>query len=89
MRFKSSGLGPKELKVKMIALAPLGEDLLVQHLEAYDPVQWEMKAALERKDVRPLMKGFLQPAILLHAIRVLFYLKKNPKEPEDIMDKSL
>ena len=89
MRFRSTGLGKTELKGRMSDLAPVGEDLLVYHIQTYEPVKWHLKAAMERRDVPALVKGFLKPSILLHTIRTLFYIKKNPKEVEDIMDKSL
>ena len=89
MRFRSTGLGPTELKGKMSGLSPAGEDLLVYHIETYDPVEWHLRAALERRDIPKILKGMLKPSILFYIVRTLFYLKKNPKEIEDIMDKSL
>ena len=89
MRFRSSGLGKAELKGRITGLSPVGGDLLVCHIQTYDPVKWHMRAGLERKDVPQLLKGLLQPAIFFHTIRTLFFLKKNPKEPADILDKSL
>jgi len=89
MRFKSSGLGPQELKGKLADLSPVGKDLLVLHIKTYDPVRWDLKAALERKDIPNMIKGMLKPAILIYIIRTLIYIKKNPKEPVDIMDKSI
>ena len=89
MRFKSTGLGPQELKGTMEDLAPVGKDLLVLHIKTYDPVKWDLRAALERKDIPSMVKGMLKPSILIYLLRTLIYLKKNPKEPEDIMDKSI
>jgi len=89
MRFRSTGLGQTELKGRMADLSPAGEDLLVYHIETYEPVKWHLKAGMERKDIPRILKGFLKPSILFHTIRVLFYVKKNPKELEDIMDKSI
>ena len=89
MRFRSTGLGKTELKGEMSDLSPVGEDLLVYHIQTYEPVKWELRAAMERKDVPKIVKGFLKPSILFHVIRTLFHVKKKPKEIEDIMDKSL
>ena len=89
MRFRSTGLGKQELKGNMSGLAPVGESLLVYHIQTYDPVKWHLRAGMERKDIPRILKGFLKPSILFHVIRTLFYVKKNPKEPEDIMDKSI
>ena len=89
MRFRSTGLGKTELKGKMSDLSPTGEDLLVFHIKTYEPVEWHLRAGLERQDIPKILKGILKPSILLHIIRTLFYLKKNPKELEDLMDKSI
>ena len=89
MRFRSSGLGKTELKGNMSSLSPVGHDLLVYKIQTYEPVEWQLRAAIERKDVPTVLKGVLQPEILFHIIRTLIYLKKSPKEVPDIMDKSL
>jgi hypothetical protein len=89
MRFRSAGLGQTELKGKIADMSPVGEDLLVLHIETYDPVEWHLRAAMERKDVPAIIKGMLKPSVLLYIIRSIFVLKKNPKELEDIMDKSI
>jgi len=89
MRFRSAGLGKTELKGQMSDLSPAGDDLLVFHIQTYEPVEWHLKAALEHKDIPRILKGMLKPSVLLHVIRTLFYIKKSPKEPEDIMDKSI
>jgi hypothetical protein len=89
MRFRSTGLGPTELKGKITRLAPVGKDLLVLHINTYTPVEWHLKAAIQRKDVRRIIKNILKPSILFHITRCLFYLKNDPKEIQDIMDKSI
>jgi hypothetical protein len=89
MRFRSAGLGQTELKGKIADMSPVGEDLLVLHIETYDPVEWHLRAAMERKDIPAILKGMLKPSILLYIIRTIFHIKKNPKELEDIMDKSI
>ena len=70
-------------------MSPVGEDLLVLHIETFDPVEWHLRAAMERKDVPRIIKGMLKPSILFYIISTIFSLKKNPKELEDIMDKSV
>lgn len=89
MRFRSSGLGKTELKGNMADLSPAGEDLLVFVIETYEPVEWRLRAGMERKDIPKILKGMLKPSVLFHVVRTLMYLKKNPKEIEDIMDKSI
>jgi hypothetical protein len=86
MRFRSSGLGQRELKGRMVDLSPVGKDLLLYQIQTYEPVEWRMKAGLERKDIPKILKGLLQPSILFHTIRTLFFLKKDPKEPEDVLN---
>ena len=83
MRFKSSGLGDKELKGRMTSLSLVGQDLLVMHIETYEPVQWHLRAGLEVNDVPALIKGLLKPSVLLLVIRTMFWVKKNPREPTD------
>ena len=89
MRFRSTGLGKQELKGNMSGLSPAGEDLLVFSIQTYEPVEWHLRAGMERKDIPRILKGMLKPSVLFHVIRTLFYLKKNSKEPEDIMSKSV
>ena len=89
MRFRSAGLGPTELKGRISGLSQVGQDLLVLNIHTYEPVEWDLKAAMERKDIPRVIKGMLRPSILFHTIRALFYCKKNPRELKDIMDKSI
>ena len=89
MRFRSAGLGQTELKGRIADMSPVGEDLLVLHIKTHDPVEWHLRAALERKDIPKVLIWMLKPTILFHIIRTLFYIKKNPRELEDIMDKSI
>lgn len=63
--------------------------MLVLHIETYDPVEWHLRAAMERKDIPRIVKGMLKPSILFYIIRTIFSTKKSPKELEDIMDKSV
>jgi hypothetical protein len=89
MRFRSAGLGPTELKGRISGLSPAGQDLMVLHISTYEPVEWHLKAAMERKDIPKILKGILRPAIFFHIVRTIFFVKKNPKELKDIMDKSI
>ena len=89
MRFRSTGLGKTELKGNMSSLAPAGDDLLVFSIETYEPVKWQLRAGMEPKDIPRIVKWMLKPSLLFHLLRILIYLKKEPKEPEDIMDESI
>ena len=85
MRFRSTGLGKVELKGRMSDLSPAGKDLLVFDIKTYEPVEWHLRAGIERKDIPKVVKAMLKPSILFHIIRTIFYLKRSPKELEDIM----
>ena len=89
MRFRSAGLGQTELKGKISDLAPIGEDLLVLHINTYEPVEWHLKAAIERKDIPKVIMSMLKPSIFFYILRSFFYENKKPKELKDIMDKSI
>ena len=89
MRFRSAGLGQMELKGRISNLAPVDGGLLVLHIQTSEPVEWHLKAGMERKDVPRMVKGMLKPSVLFHIVRALLYTKKHPREPEDIMDKSI
>ncbi len=84
MRFRSSGFGTdKELKGYMSDLSPMGKDLLVFYIETTEPVKWHLRAGMQFSDTPKILKGMLKPSILFLILRTLFYLKKNPKEPEN------
>jgi len=89
MRFRSTGLGETELKGRMASLSPAGPDLLVLNIQTYEPVKWHLRAGVERKDVACIIKGILKPPVFFHIIRTLFYIKKKPKEIDNIMDESV
>ena len=89
MRFRSAGLGPMELKGRISDLVPVGEGLLVLHIETHDPVKWHLRAGMERRDIPKVIRGMLKPSILLYTIGAIVHAKKNPKELKDIMDKSI
>lgn len=84
MRFRSSGFGnDRELKGYMSDLTPVGKDLLVFHIQTTDPVQWHLRAGMQFSDIPAVLKGMLKPSVLLLVLRTLFYIKDNPKEPEE------
>ena len=89
MRFRSTGLGKTELKGDMSSLSPKGEQLLVFTIQTYEPVEWCLRAGIEPTDVGDILKGVLKPSVFFLIAQCLFFQKRNPKEPEDIMDKSI
>lgn len=83
MRFRSSGFGDdRELIGHMADLSPVGDDLLVFHIETTEPVKWHLRAGMQFSDVPDILKGMLKPSVLFLILRSLFYIKKNSKEPE-------
>jgi len=87
MRFKSTGLGEGiELVGHMAGLSPVGR-LLVCYIQTTTPVKWELKAALEYRDLSKIMGSFLKLSIILLVLRTAFHVKKKPKEPDDYMDR--
>ena len=48
-----------------------------------------MMTDLELKDILKIVKGLCTPPILLHTIQTLFFLKKNSKDPQDILNLKL
>jgi len=84
MRFRSSGFGTdKELKGYISELSPLGEDLLVFHIQTTEPVKWHLRAGIQFHDVPDILKGILKPSVLPLLLRTLFHVNSNPKEPEN------
>ena len=86
MRVASTGLGSTELYGEVFDFKRNG-DLLILHLNTEEPAKWHLRAALEQKDVYPLLKGFAKPSALWFLIRSVLFPKKNLKEPETIIVK--
>ena len=40
-------------------MSPSGDDLLAHQIQTHEPVEWRMKAGLERKDVPKIVMGLL------------------------------
>ena len=85
MRFRSSGLGKTELRGDLSEVSVHNNDLLIAHFQTTEPVQWHLRAALEPADIPKLMKVIFKPSLIFMVVKCLFSLKKNPKEPDDIM----
>jgi len=83
MRFRSSGLGEKELKADLADLSPTGKDLLVLHIQTTEPVEWHLRAGMEFSDILRILRGFLKPSIAFFVLRSFLFTKKNPSEPEE------
>ncbi len=84
MRFRSSGLGEdKELIGYISELSPVGEDLLVLHIQTTEPVKWHLRAGIQFSDIPKVVKSLLKLSVILLMLRVIFYTNKKSKEPKD------
>lgn len=87
MRFRSTGLGNTELKGYLQGVRRSEKGQLIADFQTTEPVKWHLGAALEPEDIPKLLKVIFRPAFLLKTIQSVLWIKKNPKEPKDIMSK--
>lgn len=85
MRFRSTGLGETELRGYLEVVHRSDEGLLVADFQTTEPVKWHLGAALEPSDIPKLVKVILRPSLILMTIKSVLWIKKNPKEPENLM----
>ena len=86
MRFRSTGLGNTELKGYLQGVHRSDKGLLIADFQTTEPVQWHLGAGLEPSDIPKLMKVVFKPSLVLKTIQSVLWIKKNPKEPENLMD---
>ena len=85
MRFRSTGLGNTELRGDLQAVHLSDKGILEPDFQTTEPVQWHLGAALEPSDIPKLVKVIFKPSLVLKTILSVFRIKKNPKEPENLM----
>lgn len=85
MRFRSTGLGNTELRGDLETVRLSDKGLLTADFQTTEPVQWHLGAALEPSDIPKLVKVIFKPSLVLKTIQSVFWIKKNPKEPENLM----
>ena len=56
MRIRSTGLGKTELQGDISSLEPR-EGLLILNVQTTSPVQWHVRAGMQRKDILKLIKS--------------------------------
>lgn len=61
--------------------------MLIADFQTTEPVKWHLGAALEPSDIPKLLKVIFKPSFVLKTIQSVLWIKKNPKEPADIMSK--
>jgi len=83
MRMRSTGLGKTELKGKFVDIE-MNQDLMILHIETYDPVKWHLRAGIQRSDRWTVIKMLLKLNVKI--IPYLWRWKDHtpPREPEEI-----
>ncbi len=87
MRFRSTGLGTTELRGYLESVHLSEKGMLVANFQTTDPVQWHLGAGLEPHDIPKLMKIIFKPSLIFKTIQSIFWIKKKPMEPENLMSK--
>jgi hypothetical protein len=85
VRFRSTGLGTTELKGYLEYVRRSDKGLLEARFQTTEPVKWHLGVTLEPSDIPKMVKVIFKPSLILKTVSSVFRLKKNPKEPEDLM----
>jgi len=75
-RFRSTGLGKTVLQGQPIGIEVVG-DMLVLHVQATIPVQWQIRAALTFRGLLEVVKLALKPSVIKFVL-LGFKTLKNP-----------
>jgi hypothetical protein len=84
MRFRSTGLGNTALKGYLLRVHR-SKGMLIAEFQTTEPVQWLLGSGLEPSDIPQLFKVIFRPSLIFKTIQSVFWVKKNPKEPENLM----
>ena len=79
MRMRSTGLGKTELKGD-VARLEAREGLLILHIQTTSPVQWHVRAGMERKDIIKLMKSVFSLSVIKFMLGII--INKSAEPPE-------
>jgi hypothetical protein len=85
VRFRSTGLGTTELRGYLQTVERSDKGVLAAVFQTTEPVQWQLGVYLEPADIPKLAKVLCRPSLIFKTIQSLFWIKKNPKEPDDLM----
>lgn len=85
MRFRSTGLGTTELKGYLEFVKRSENGLLTARFQTTEPVKWHLGVSLEPSDIPKLVKVIFKPSLILKTTLSVFRIKKDPKEPADLM----
>lgn len=83
MRLRSTGLGNTELYANLVNI-DIKEDLLILHFDAYKPVDWHLKAAIQAQDRLDMIRMILKMNVKLIPCLFRWRSKNPPHEPESI-----
>ena len=75
MLFRSTGLGKTELVAQVADLTRQG-DYLILHIDTLEPVRWRIRAGINLKDARALLKAILKLSILTFVSLPTHWFKK-------------
>ena len=76
MRFRSTGLG-KTMLEGGIAEVKVASGYVILHVDTTQPVQWRIRAAINRKDMFKLVRCILKPSMLLKVVLLLIGAGKD------------
>ena len=75
MLFRSTGLGKTELVAQIAEVTRQG-DYLILHVDTLEPVRWRIRAGLNLRDLRMLIKAVLKLSILAFLVIPTHWFKK-------------
>ena len=75
MLFRSTGLGKTELVAQIADITRQG-DYLIMHVDTLEPVRWRIRAGLNLRDLRMLIKAILKLSILAFLVIPTHWFKK-------------
>jgi len=75
MLFRSTGLGKTELVAQIADVTRQG-DYLILHVDTLEPVRWRIRAGLNLRDLRMLIRAILKLSIVAFLVVPTHWLKK-------------
>ena len=81
MLFRSTGLGKTELTGKIAGVTRQGDYLILQ-VDTLEPVRWRIRAGMNLRDFRTLIKAIINLSIIAFLVCPWHWFKK-PEHPGD------
>lgn len=81
MLFRSTGLGKTELVAKISDITRQG-DYLILHVDTLEPVRWRIRAGINLKDLRTVIRCAIKISILMLVMLPTHWFK-NAEHPGD------